>query len=163
MIVVLIEDDALLRETLAEDMVLTGLNVTQAPNAEAALETILAVESGSTSPFILVTDVNLGDGMDGLALVIEARRRWPEVGVVVMTGDPANIEGRCSDPREVLLLKPMGLSQVADAVHGLAGQLRLNLIDADSRQQIGGLPSALRSEPLWAVRATGCPETPPSR
>jgi DNA-binding response OmpR family regulator len=160
--VMLVEDDALLRETLAEDMVLTGLNVTQAPNAEAALETILAVESGSTSPFILVTDVNLGDGMDGLALVVEARRRWPEVGVVVMTGDPANIEGRCSGPREVLLLKPMGLSQVAHAVHGLAGQLRLNLIDADSREQIGDVPPAFRSEPLWTVRATECPEAPPS-
>jgi DNA-binding NtrC family response regulator len=131
--VMLVEDDALLRETLAEEMVLTGLNVTQAPNAEVALETIMGAENGSTLPFILVTDVNLGDGMDGLALVVEARRRWPEAGVVVMTGDPANIEGRCSDPREVLLLKPMGLSQVADAVHGLAGQFRLNLIHADSR------------------------------
>jgi DNA-binding response OmpR family regulator len=131
--VLLVEDDRLLRETLAEDMVHAGLNVTQAPNAEVALETITAAGNGSIVPFILVTDVNLGGGMDGLALVVEARRRCPDVSVVVMTGNPANIEGRCSDPREVLLLKPMGLSQIADAVHGLADRFRLNQIDADSR------------------------------
>jgi two-component system OmpR family response regulator len=71
-----------------------------------------------------VTDINLGGGMDGIALVEEARRRWPGVGIVVMTGKPSNLGGRRPDPREVCLVKPFGPPRLAAAVHELMGQSR---------------------------------------
>jgi DNA-binding response OmpR family regulator len=57
--------------------------------------------------------------MDGLALAAEARRRWPDLGVVVITGRPANLDGRRPGPREVHLHKPFGPSRLSAAVHGL--------------------------------------------
>jgi DNA-binding response OmpR family regulator len=88
--VLLVDDETLLRETLAEDLADAGLDVAEAPDAEAALDAASAAGQADGPPRVVVTDVNLGRGMDGLALAAEVRRRWPEVGVVVMTGKPAN-------------------------------------------------------------------------
>ena len=123
--VLLVDDEALIRETLAEDLADAGLDVAEAPSAEAALGAANATAGGTGGPpSVLVTDVNLGCGMDGLALAAEARRRWPDVGVVVMTGKPANLDGRRPDPREVCLLKPFNPPRLAAAVHELMGQSR---------------------------------------
>ena len=124
--VLLVDDEALIRETLAEDLADAGLDVAEAPNAEAALGAADAAAHGGTGepPRVLITDVNLGGGMDGLALAAEARRRWPGVGVVVMTGKPANLHGRRPDPHEVCLLKPFGPPRLAAAVRDLMGRSR---------------------------------------
>jgi DNA-binding response OmpR family regulator len=122
--VLLVEDEALIREMLAEDLADAGLDVAEASSAEAALGAATAAGKAGRPPSVLVTDVNLGGGMDGLALSAEMRRRWPEVGVVVMTGRPANLDGRRPDPREVCLLKPFGPPRLAAAVHHLLGRSR---------------------------------------
>jgi CheY-like chemotaxis protein len=120
--VLLVEDEALIRELLAEYLADVGLDVTEAPSAEAALGAVTAAGEAGQPPSVVVTDVNLGWGMDGLALVAEVQRRWPEVGVIVMTGNPANLNGRCFGPHEVCLLKPFAPSQLAVAVHDLIGR-----------------------------------------
>ncbi len=120
--VLLVDDETLVRETLAEDLADAGLDVADAPDAEAALGAATGAPGGP--PRVLVTDVNLGGGMDGLALAAEVRRRWPEVGVVVMTGKPVNLNGRRPDPREVCLLKPFGPPRLAAAVRHLLGPSR---------------------------------------
>ncbi|GAA0588754.1 response regulator [Craurococcus roseus] len=119
--VLLVEDEPLIRETLVEDLTGAGLDVTEAPDAETALG---AAGEAPQPPYVLVTDVNLGGGMDGFALVEEVRRRWPGVGVVVITGKPSNLGGRRHDPREICLLKPFGTPRLAAAVHELMGWSR---------------------------------------
>ena len=116
-----VEDEGLIREMLAEDLVDAGLDVIGAPSAEAALG---AAERADQPPGVLVTDVNLGGGMDGLALAAEVRRRWPGVGVVVMAGNPANLDGRRPGSREVCLLEPFGPPRLTAAVHGLLDRSR---------------------------------------
>ncbi len=120
--VLLVEDEALVRELLAEVLADAGLDVAEAPSAEAALDAAGVAGGAGRPPSVLVTDVNLGGGMDGLALAAEARRRWPDLGVVVMTGKPANLDGRRPDPREVRLLKPFGPHRLAAAVGELMGR-----------------------------------------
>ena len=117
--VLLVEDEPLIRETLAEDLSGAGLDVVEAPSAEAALG---AAGQAARPPSVLVTDVNLGCGMDGLALAEEVRRRWPGVGVVVMTGRPSNLGGRRPEPREICLVKPFVPPRLAAAVHELMGR-----------------------------------------
>lgn len=119
--VLLVEDEPMIREMLAEDLEDSGLDVIGAPSAEAALG--VAGRAGGP-PCVIVTDINLGGGMDGIALVEEARRRWPGVGIVVMTGKPSNLGGRRPDPREVCLVKPFGPPRLAAAVHELMGRSR---------------------------------------
>ena len=117
--VLLVEDEALIRMVLAEDLADAGLEVTEAPSAETALSAVNPATEDDEPPFIVVTDVNLGAGMDGLGLVAELRQRWPEISVVVMTGYPKNLDNRQVDPREVWLLKPFSPSQVTAAVYEL--------------------------------------------
>jgi DNA-binding response OmpR family regulator len=119
--VLLVEDEALVREMLSEDLADAGFEVTDVPTAEAALAIAGDAEQ---APSILITDVNLGPGMDGLSLVEEVRRRWPEVGVVVMTGNPTNVGERLSDPREICMLKPFDPVRLSAAVRQLMGRGR---------------------------------------
>lgn len=119
--VLLVEDEPLIRETLLEDLSGAGLDVADAPDAETALG---AAGGAPRPPCVLVTDVNLGGGMNGLALAAEMRRRWPELGIVVITGKPSNLGGRRHDPREICLLKPFGTPRLAAAVHELMGRSR---------------------------------------
>jgi len=136
--VLLVDDEALVRETLAEDLADAGLDVAEAPDAEAALEAASAAAGEADGPpRVLITDVNLGPGMDGLALAAEARRRWPEVGVVVMTGRPANLNGRGPDPREVCLLKPFGPPRLAAAVRHLMGRSRRGAASPETPPAVG--------------------------
>ena len=124
MYVLLVEDEALIREMLAEGLADAGFDVAEAPTAEVALVVAAAAGQAGKPPCVLVTDVNLGGGMDGLALAAEARRRWPGVGVVVMTGNPANLGGHRPHPREVCLFKPFGPPVLTTAVHGLMDRSR---------------------------------------
>ena len=96
----------------------------EASSAEVAVGAAAAAGEAGRAPKVLVTDVDLGAGMDGLALVAEARRRWPDLGVVVMTGKPANLDGRRPDPREVCLHKPFSPPRLAAEVRGLLGRSR---------------------------------------
>ena len=120
--VLLVEDEPLVRAALAEDLAAAGLAVAAAPDAEAALR--LAGAADAPPPDVLVTDVDLGPGMDGLALAAEARRRWRTVGVVVMSGNPENLRGRTLGPREQCLRKPFGPPRLVAAVHALLGRAR---------------------------------------
>jgi DNA-binding response OmpR family regulator len=77
---------------------------------------------------VLVTDVNLGSApegaaLDGFALAAALRRRWPTLGVVVITGRAANL-ARCAElaPPERHFLKPFAPEALVRAVRDLAAR-----------------------------------------
>lgn len=117
--VLVVEDEALVRAIVAEDLADDGLAVAEATSAESAL----ALTDAAGAPDVVVTDVNLGrGGMDGLALAEEVRRRWPEAGVVIMTGNPAYVADRTFGPQERFLSKPFGARRLVSAVRELLGR-----------------------------------------
>ncbi len=63
--------------------------------------------------------------MDGFGLAAALRRRWPALGVVVITGREGNLD-RCADlaPHERHLLKPFGPRELVCAVRALAAPPR---------------------------------------
>lgn len=77
--VLIVEDDAQLREALADSLELNGYAVTQVANAEAALDAL-----GRELPGLVLTDVQM-PGADGHALLENIKARTPEVPVVLMT------------------------------------------------------------------------------
>jgi DNA-binding response OmpR family regulator len=101
--VLLVEDEPLVCALLQDHLAEAGLEVVPAPNAEAGLE---AAERGNGPPAVLVTDVNLGPGMDGLELAEEAQRRWPQLVVLVMTGDERNLSRMPATLRSRCFIKP---------------------------------------------------------
>ncbi len=83
-----------------------GVEVRTAPSAKKALE-ILA----QTPVEAVVTDYRM-PGMDGADLVLEVRRRWPQVPVIMLTAyideqTKAAIEERC--PGLEILPKPVDI------------------------------------------------------
>jgi DNA-binding NtrC family response regulator len=72
-----IEDDTAVVEALRESFQDSGLDIDYATDGESALKKIPEVD-------LLVTDLRL-PGMDGTELLKEARRRKPEIEVIMMT------------------------------------------------------------------------------
>jgi DNA-binding response OmpR family regulator len=116
--VLVVEDEALVRELVCETLLEHGLEVAEAPSAEQAL----ALTEQIGAPEVVVTDVQLGVGMAGLALAQEVRRRWPEAAVVVMTGTPLALNGHPFGEREHLLTKPFRPSKLVATVRQLMGR-----------------------------------------
>jgi len=116
--VLVVDDEALVREVVAEGLADDGLVVAEAPSAEDAL----ALADAEGAPAVVVTDVDLGLGMDGLALAGEVHRRWPGAGVVVMTGDPAGVRDHAFGERERFLAKPFDSTPLVSAVRDLMGR-----------------------------------------
>ena len=114
MTVLLVEDDLLVRECLGLDLRDAGFQVIEAGDGVEALSQM----GGSLTPSVLVTDLRLGSGMNGLRLIAEARRRWPRLRAVLISG--AELEPSCLIGIDPLLLKPFSGTDLVRAVMDLA-------------------------------------------
>jgi DNA-binding response OmpR family regulator len=114
-VVLVVDDESLVREIVAEDLCDDGLEVIQASTAEDAL----SLAEQSKAPDAVVTDVHLGQGMDGIRFAAEIHRRWPETGVVIMTGQPSRLSTSERACTEHLLVKPFAPSALVRAVRNV--------------------------------------------
>ena len=76
---------------------------------------------------MLVTDIEQavpGNGMDGLGLAEEARRRLPGLGVVYVTGRRSGLDGQVLRARDRFLPRPVQRAALVRAVRGLVGASR---------------------------------------
>jgi DNA-binding NtrC family response regulator len=78
-----VEDDALQREAMADLLKLDGLEVIECSTAEAAE---LIVATSGTELLALVTDNALEGSMSGAELAAYARRKCPHLNIVVISG-----------------------------------------------------------------------------
>ncbi|MGY5449731.1 sigma-54-dependent transcriptional regulator [Agarivorans sp. MS3-6] len=77
--ILIVEDDAGLREALIDTLGLAGYHCEQAESGEAAL-----VILSNQSIDLVVSDVQMG-GMDGLSLLKNIKQKWPLIPVLLMT------------------------------------------------------------------------------
>ncbi|MCK8782827.1 response regulator [Roseomonas sp. NAR14] len=111
--VLLVEDEALLRETVAGSLIDAGMDVVAAATAEEAL----AVMANDGPPPVVVTDIDLGAGMDGLTFACKLRSLEPDVRLLLMTGRPQRLAGRpVLAMAERHLFKPFPVSDLVAAV-----------------------------------------------
>lgn len=87
--ILLVEDDELVRDCLEEALLKAGLSITGIESAEEALSLL----SPEKPPSVLVTDINLGAGMDGLAFVRAARAVCPGLPAVFISGRYGELRG----------------------------------------------------------------------
>jgi CheY-like chemotaxis protein len=116
--VLLVEDEPLIREAEADALRDAGLVVAEAGTGEEALA-LLEIAADGASP-VIVADLHLGPGMDGLALGQQALRRWPDAGVIYATGHPDHLAGHLLGPRERYIVKPFASAALLHAVRRLA-------------------------------------------
>ena len=114
--VLVIDDDALVRETLADTLAAEGMEVDGLANAEDALVLLGA----NQVPDVLVADVDLGAGLTGLDLARVARERHPGVEVVLISGKPLDPAESPFGRPERFLLKPLSPAALAAAIRDAA-------------------------------------------
>ncbi len=114
--VLLIEDDALVRGTLAETLAEEGIEVDGLANAEDAL---VLLGAGQV-PDVLVADIDLGAGLSGLDLASIARERHPAAEVVLISGTSPDPGQHTPERRWRFLRKPFTAAALADAIRGAA-------------------------------------------
>lgn len=113
-LVLVVEDDALLREAVMQRLEAIGYAVNEAANGEVALALIEAGE-----PVDLVfTDVVMPGAISGNELVRRVRLQHPGIGLLLTSGhvSTAHREPLLLDPPVELLAKPYLLKALADAV-----------------------------------------------
>lgn len=98
----LVEDDALVRDTVALMLEEEGFEVVVAGDAE---EAIRLVRDGLNAP-VIVTDVDLGAGPSGADLADVLHLLRPDVRVIFITGRGTPLANRARDEREAILPKP---------------------------------------------------------
>ncbi|SDB74830.1 response regulator [Belnapia rosea] len=121
MTVLLVEDDPIVRSTLADFLEAAGCPLQEADNSSAAL-VILADPTQRID--VMVTDINLGPGDDGLTLAGEVRRRLPGVQIFYVTGSPERLIGRPPPASERVFLKPFHPEDLVTAVTQVMDQRR---------------------------------------
>jgi len=81
-VVLIVEDEILIRIGIAGELESEGFTVFEAANADAAI--VLLQQQPSIN--LLLTDIDMPGSMDGLKLAAAVRRRWPPVKIIVTSG-----------------------------------------------------------------------------
>ncbi len=85
MCVLLVEDEPLIREIMAESLEDAGFVVIQASTGDEAISVILDPPATITA---LVTDFHMPGEADGADVASRIREKWPEMPVVIASGRP---------------------------------------------------------------------------
>lgn len=113
-----VDDDILARDALTLGLADAGHEVIAAPGAAAGLDMI--DRRGADA---LVTDINM-PGTDGGQLIAEARRRWPHMPIVAISGADTmageNLENAAKRlGADAVLLKPFRAPDLVEVLHRL--------------------------------------------
>jgi two-component system, response regulator PdtaR len=115
LVVVVAEDEALLRMLAVDALCEEGFLTIEAGHATAALD---ICKSRSDEVDVLFTDIRMPGSMDGLELAHRVRERWPWISVVIASGN------LFVNPKELpagarFLPKPYDMQRVVDLIHEL--------------------------------------------
>ena len=121
-IILLVEDDTMFRELLAEVLEAKGYTVWQAADPKEAIESCHQREE---RPALLVTDMIMPGGMTGFELAKDLRRKYPHLKVLRMSGytDDHIIQRIDPDDDSAFLHKPFSTRDFASKVRELLDQV----------------------------------------
>lgn len=116
-VVLVVEDEPLLRLMALDLVEEAGLEAIEATNADDAI----VILEARADIRIIFTDIDMPGSMDGLRLAAAVRDRWPPVRIIVTSGyrriDPADLpEGA------IFLAKPYDIDTLTIHLQRLAGQ-----------------------------------------
>jgi len=125
-VVLIVEDEWLLRELAVELVEAAGFVALEAGHAEVAM----AVLEARCDVAAIFTDINLPGRFDGLELAHIVRDRWPRIGILVASG---RIRPKQSDlpPNSTFLEKPYRGAEVIAHLRSLIAPA-LALVGSDT-------------------------------
>ena len=86
--VLVVEDEILIRELVAEELAEAGYSFVVAHNADQAI----AILEARQDIHLVFTDIDMPGSMDGLKLAAAVRDRWPPVHIIITTGKVRPLE-----------------------------------------------------------------------
>jgi len=115
-VVVLAEDEPLVRMAAVQALQDEGFDVLQ---AEHAAEALGILQSHSSAVHVLFTDVQMPGAIDGVALAHHTARCWPWIGLLITSGG-TRFDQIILPPASRFLIKPYDHSHVANHITELA-------------------------------------------
>lgn len=109
--ILVIEDEPLIRMSIADELRDVGFVVREAANAEEGLR-VLASEGSIDAIF---TDIELRGELDGLELAGLVRERWPLIDIIVTSGN-RNVTANQMPARSLFFPKPYAPRAIIDAL-----------------------------------------------
>jgi CheY-like chemotaxis protein len=113
-VVLIVEDESLLRMDAADIIAAAGFEVVEAANADQAIN-ILEARRDIT---VVFTDIQMPGSMDGLKLARAIRGRWPPIKIVATSGHVGLAERDLPEGGR-FLLKPYSPRQVTGVLREL--------------------------------------------
>ncbi len=124
--ILVIEDEDGVRNLLRTLLRLAGYEVLSCQDGEEALD-LMEARGGAIR--LLITDVNLGAGMDGFEAAQALRSRIPSLKVLYMSGEEeANRLAERADAGERFLSKPFTPRSFTDAVRTMLRPVSENVV-----------------------------------
>jgi len=113
-VVLVVDDEALLRLLVVESLANEGFTVLEAANASEALKQLELHHDVQ----LLFTDIQMPGNLDGLDLVELVHRRWPHVLLIVTSGQVRPSFGKLPDDAR-FVPKPFNESEMLRQVNDL--------------------------------------------
>jgi len=113
--ILLVDDQPDYRKTIAVTLRYLGCSVVEYGGAGEAL----AATQHTAPPDLIVTDIDLGMGPNGFAFAEAARRQWPDLPVLFISGLPEALPPGGAGGRSVMLQKPFKLAELTKAMGSL--------------------------------------------
>lgn len=114
-IVLVVEDDPLLRLMATEFIEDAGFDVVEAENADKAV----AILEMRTDIRIVFTDIDMPGSMDGIKLAAAVRDRWPPIEIIIVSGHKSE-QDVTLPMRAVFYSKPYDINIVTAKLHQMA-------------------------------------------
>jgi DNA-binding response OmpR family regulator len=129
--ILVVEDDSLTRRALATVLTSEGYSVKSADNGRTAISLI---DTGSFDA--VLSDLHLGDAIDGLAILSHFNILFPQRVKFLMSGTESDLQSRCAAVGALFFSKPVSLSALLSTLETLIGRLRVadDLLEALTRR-----------------------------
>ena len=116
-LVLVVDDEAILRLHAADTLEENGFRVVEAEDAKAALRLLADLPDVR----VLLTDINMPGALDGLDLAREVHERWPAVRLMV-TSSKLSLSGGDIPDAGRFVAKPYSPDTLVHEIHGLLAQ-----------------------------------------
>jgi CheY-like chemotaxis protein len=113
-VVLIVEDEILLRLHAREVIEDGGFDVVEAKNADDAI----SILEQRNDVVLIFTDINMPGSMDGLKLTHFVKDRWPPIKIIATSGH-ARITADDLPEGSHFVPKPYQPTEIADAIHQL--------------------------------------------
>jgi CheY-like chemotaxis protein len=113
-IILIVEDESLLRLNAAEMILEAGFDILEAGNADEAI----AILEARSDIHVVFTDIQMPGSMDGLKLTRFVRDRWPPIKIIATSGHHIFRDGDLPEGG-VFLPKPYTFAKIASTLQEL--------------------------------------------